>query len=302
MYCKKCGKQLGEGAAFCGNCGTPVSTQKQKAADVPGVAAEESRRIVETKVLKQSEKKKGGKKTSGILLLCFCLLLAVGAGGWILVHKINGDKLKTVVVEEEVEQKTEEIDKEDEKEKVQDAEKVENVEIQQEEPIVEAVPETEPVYHEDNGNEIHTYELIIADVTWTEAYYDCIARGGYLVRIDSEKEYQAILEQITDEDKGSIKFWLGGARSAADVYEYRWIYEDGTYGDTALNKDEPFPSYWLSGEPSFYDESIMQNEMYMNMFYVSKEERWVWNDVPDDLIAVAEFYSGTVGYICEYEE
>ncbi len=35
----------------------------------------------------------------------------------------------------------------------------------------------------------------------------------------------------------------------------------------------------------------------MNMFYVSKEERWVWNDVPDDLIAVAEFYSGTVLFV-----
>lgn len=35
----------------------------------------------------------------------------------------------------------------------------------------------------------------------------------------------------------------------------------------------------------------------MNMFYVSKEECWVWNDVPDDLIAVAEFYSGTVPFV-----
>ena len=43
-------------------------------------------------------------------------------------------------------------------------------------------------------------------------------------------------------------------------------------------------------------------EMYMNMFYVSKEGRWVWNDVADDLIAVADFYAGTVGYICEYEK
>ena len=65
---------------------------------------------------------------------------------------------------------------------------------------------------------------------------------------------------------------------------------------------EPYISYWLTGEPSFYDNSLLQDEMYMNMFYVSKEERWVWNDVPDDLIAVAEFYSGTVGYICEYED
>ncbi len=60
---------------------------------------------------------------------------------------------------------------------------------------------------------------------------------------------------------------------------------------------EPYISYWLTGEPSFYDNSLLQNEMYMNMFYVSKEECWVWNDVPDDLIAVAEFYSGTVPFV-----
>lgn len=40
----------------------------------------------------------------------------------------------------------------------------------------------------------------------------------------------------------------------------------------------------------------------MNMFHMRSEDRWVWNDAPDDLIAAVNTYSGTVGYICEYEE
>ncbi|MDE7404363.1 MAG: C-type lectin domain-containing protein, partial [Lachnospiraceae bacterium] len=173
-------------------------------------------------------------------------------------------------------------------------------EVPEAEEVTEA--EEEPFYYDTDESGIHTYELIVDDVTWTEAYLACLARGGHLVRINSEEEYQAIVQQIGEEEKGKIMFWLGGTRSAADVYEYRWIYEDGTYGSEILNEDEPYSYYWLDGEPSFYDESILQDEMYMNMFYVGKEQRWVWNDVPEDLIEVAEFYSGMIGYICEYEE
>lgn len=122
-----------------------------------------------------------------------------------------------------------------------------------------------------------------------------------MVRINSDEEYQAVLQQIGAEDKKNIKFWLGGARSSEESEDYRWVYEDGTYGDIILNEEDPYRSYWLSGEPSYSGEAG-DVEMYMNMFYVSKEGRWVWNDVADDLIAVADFYAGTVGYICEYEK
>lgn len=270
MYCKKCGQQISEGAAFCGNCGTPVGTKN------PNDEAE------------RSKKEKGGRGVWGILLLFLFILLCAGAGGWFFLYKSNYDKAKETVNEEELIEKTEETV---EKEEMQKAAENESRETE----------DTEPLYHEDSEYGIHTYELIVDDVTWTEAYNACLVRGGYLVRINSEEEYLEILEQIVHEDKRNIKFWLGGARSAADVYEYRWIYEDGSSGSTILNEDEPYHSYWLDGEPSFRDGSNSQDEMYMDMFFVSKEGRWVWNDVPNDLIATVEYYSGTVGYICEYE-
>lgn len=308
MYCKKCGQPLREGAAFCGNCGTPTGIQNQKTAVSSGTNTGTSMNAAESKAVetKRNEKKNGGKKIFGILFLCILLVLAAGAGGWFFMYKLNEEKLEVAVTEEEPEEETEETDEEEKKEKDQETEEKEEGESWQgEEAAAEEMPETEEpesIYHEEEGNAIHTYELIVEDVTWTEAYYICIARGGHLVRINSDEEYQAILQQIEEEEKGNIKFWLGGARSAEDVYDYRWVYEDGAYGSEILNEDEPFQTYWLDGEPSFYDESISQDEMYMNMFYVSKEGRWVWNDVPDDLIAVAEFYSGTVGFICEYED
>ena len=39
----------------------------------------------------------------------------------------------------------------------------------------------------------------------------------------------------------------------------------------------------------------------MNLYFFKDENRWVWNDVPNDTIAVVPSYSGKVGYIVEYE-
>lgn len=312
MYCKKCGQQLREGAAFCGNCGTPTGIQNQNTAagmsPNPGASMNNVVSKAEPKA-EQKGKKKGGKKVLGILLLCLLLILAAGAGGWFFMFKLNEDRLEAAAEEEETEREQRETKEESEEEESEEEREMEEAQTAGEaDPAAEEaaadIPAAEevPFYHDEDESGVHTYELIVDDVTWTEAYQACLARGGHLVRINSEEEYQAILQQISEEEKGKIMFWLGGARSGADEYEYRWIYGDGTYGSEILNEDASYLPYWLEGEPSFYDESISQDEMYMNMFYVSKEQRWVWNDVPDDLIAIAEFYSGTIGYICEYED
>ena len=38
----------------------------------------------------------------------------------------------------------------------------------------------------------------------------------------------------------------------------------------------------------------------MMMFYKTDQERWVWNDVAEDLLSEAPFYEGRIAYICEY--
>ena len=40
--------------------------------------------------------------------------------------------------------------------------------------------------------------------------------------------------------------------------------------------------------------------MCMEMY--QKEGKWIWNDAPDDKIAVIPNYAGKQGYIIEFEE
>ncbi|MBR1692259.1 MAG: C-type lectin domain-containing protein, partial [Lachnospiraceae bacterium] len=147
---------------------------------------------------------------------------------------------------------------------------------------------------------VNTYELIVADVTWTEAFNDCLDRGGHLVRITTNEEYQAILRQIYQEGKQNIKFYLAGTRDQ-DGVTYHWVYEDGSYSEESINYSSKYKDCWLENEPSFYDEATQSEENRMNMFYMKKTDKWVWNDVPDDILEVVEDYAGTIGYICEYE-
>lgn len=153
---------------------------------------------------------------------------------------------------------------------------------------------------ENDETEIHEYELFVDDVSWSEAYQACLDRGGYLVRINTEEEYDEILDQIYGEEKENIKFWIGGARGKDR--KYHWVYgEDKEFGEDILNKDSQYMDYWLEGEPSFVDEATDTKENRMNMFYMKNLDEWVWNDVPDDILEAASFYAGTIGYICEYE-
>lgn len=310
MFCKKCGQPLNEGAMFCGSCGTPTGVQGQKPGNA-GLATKAAMNVSSNMPLPEgkSGKKKGGKNVLAILLIFLSLLLAAGITGGFILYKMNEDEPDKVADEEDDEWEEEAPEAEEEKataswslpwsKSSEDSEAAEtpDKEAAAEEEINSEFPEEE---RDETG--IHTYELIVDDVTWTEAYEACMDRGGHLVRINSEEEYLAILQQISKEDKDKIMFWLGGGRGVPNIYEYHWMYEDGTFGKEVLNEEEPYITYWLDGEPSFYDESVAQDEWCMNMFYVSKEGRWVWNDVPDDLISIADFYAGRIGYICEYED
>lgn len=302
MYCRNCGQELSEGAAFCGNCGTPIMAQNRLAItpDAKEIAA-------------ASQEKNKGAKTLVIVILFLCVLVAVGIGGWFVIQKLSADRSDEEIYEEQEEEQadTREEEQADTKEEEQvDAKEVERADTKEEEQADTKEEEKASTKEAEEGARkeekrdetgIHTYELIVEDTTWSQAYQNCLDRGGYLVRINSDEEYQAILQQIGDEDKSDIMFWLGGARESEESADYRWVYEDGTYGDIILNEEDTYRSYWLSGEPSYSDETG-DMEMCMNMFYRSKEGHWVWNDVPDDIIAVADFYAGRVGYICEYED
>ena len=152
-------------------------------------------------------------------------------------------------------------------------------------------------------NEIHSYEIYVTDVTWEEACQRCIELGGHLVTFDSEEELLEVLNKIAEEGYDNIKFYIGAKRESG-IAEYRWFNSDGEYYGKSINDS----SHWLSGEPSFYDAELEANkgirveECCVNMFYYQDEARWVWNDIPNDLLGAASYYSGKIGFICEYDD
>ena len=160
-------------------------------------------------------------------------------------------------------------------------------------------PEIFDRFAEDEG--VHRYEIIVEDATWSEAQAECERRGGYLVRINSDEEYQAILAQIRAEVDGRKQFFIGAARNP-NYEEYYWVYENGELGTERINNNPKYDSYWLAGEPSYTDIGSGMMETRMVLLQPAGSNEWVWNDIPDNLIAARGTISTKMGYICEYED
>lgn len=155
-----------------------------------------------------------------------------------------------------------------------------------------SVPEDDPA--------VHRYEYIISDCTWQEAFQDCLNRGGYLVRINSSKEYEAVRKEISRQKLTDIYFRIGGRRDSQSK-DYYWVNEENKLFGEKLNSDDSWCSgEWMEHEPSFQDGNL--EEKYLDLFFYDGEKRFVWNDVPDDMLQAEPAYSGKLGYICEYED
>ena len=148
---------------------------------------------------------------------------------------------------------------------------------------------------------IHEYDVFTEDITWNEAYRRCLDRGGYLARIDSDEENDYIGDMLNARKITGIAY-IGGRREL-DSYAYHWVGDDGKLYDYDVSSGE-YAKYWLEGEPSFYDEVNGKriDECYMSMLFKKSQGRWYWNDVCDDVRALApDYYTGKISYICEYE-
>lgn len=158
----------------------------------------------------------------------------------------------------------------------------------------------EPLYDSKEGG-IHRYEYVRKDCTWQQAFDECKSKGGYLVRINSEEEYQCILNEIQSHEMGDVHFFMGGRRASGGT-EYYWVDEGNQlYGDRVDSNDYWCRDKWMNGEPSLRDNTINVEEDCLDIFYYKDVGGWVWNDVPNDILGVVPTYSGKIGYICEYE-
>ena len=89
------------------------------------------------------------------------------------------------------------------------------------------------------------------------------------------------------EEAGISRVWIGMHRTNRDSDEYRWDGKDAGYEGYVL---------WARGEPTFEDEGFMED--YIMLW---NHGGWAYNDNRDDPCRdYPEFYSGTMGYICEF--
>ena len=147
---------------------------------------------------------------------------------------------------------------------------------------------------------IHRYEFVIDDCSWYSAMQKAKESGGYLVRIESPEEYDYILSEIARGGYEAIQFRIGARRNQGEL-SYYWVDENNnTIGSPIQVSGYWCENEWMDGEPSYQDGENEEN--CVDIFYYSAEERWVWNDVPDDIISIAPGYSGRLGYIVEYED
>lgn len=128
-----------------------------------------------------------------------------------------------------------------------------------------------------------TYQLFVEDVSWTEARDRCAERGGHLAVISSMEELNRVVALA--EEAGISRIWIGCHR------------ENGTL--VWENSEEVMFYAWDVGEPSYEDGYDGAAEDYIMLW---NHDGWVYNDSRNDPVAdYPEWYSGTIGYVCEFE-
>ncbi len=127
------------------------------------------------------------------------------------------------------------------------------------------------------------YEIFQADVSWREARELCQQKGGHLAVISSQEEFDQVIALA--EQQGADKLWLGCRRENDQL-----LWETGETVDF-------YP--WAQGEPSGVDAYDGTAEDYLLLW---NNGGWFYNDSRNHPVAdYPEWYSGSIGYVCEYE-
>ena len=128
----------------------------------------------------------------------------------------------------------------------------------------------------------HRYELIIEDISWTDAQKKCAAKGGHLAVPNDADEFNKLVDLA--ESEGVTMMWIGGHRENGKM-----IWDDGS--------TSPYEQ-WAKGEPSYVDSSDGAAEDYVLLW---NNRGWYYNDSRNDPCAeFPQWYGGMMAYICEY--
>ena len=142
----------------------------------------------------------------------------------------------------------------------------------------------------------YRYEIVAGDLSWSAAYAECEAKGGYLATIDSAEEYEKICRLAEEfnasrpENKQMVYLWMG-AYLPANSTQWKW-----TTG-------EPIPLtnyYWYKNEPSYEDDGVREDCLCLWDLPHNGYD-WTLNDQRNDIVRDFPSISGKIGYICEYK-
>ena len=301
--CQGCGSLIKSGNRFCTNCGRLIATG----------FSDKSLNAAELQKGKSRDKKR--KAVIIVLLLSFLLALAllVIAGLFYLKsrypetdkpvndnefsaeNRVSPDAKVSVGIMDTENNAFEENAFSNDIQESENTTEFLNSEVQGTETSVE---ESDVVYDSAEGG-VHRYEYIINDCTWTQAFELAKKTGGYLAHINSPEEFACIIGEIEARNYMGIHFFIGGRREVTDT-NYYWVDENNfPYGEVINGSNYWAISSWLPGEPSYVDGDILEN--CIDIYYSDVEEKWIFNDVPDDILAAVPYFNGKIGYIVEYE-
>ncbi len=150
-----------------------------------------------------------------------------------------------------------------------------------EEPAEEPAVSPEPVAE---APKAHTYQVVLADVSWEQARNAAEAAGGYLAVITSQEEFETIAALASGTN--ALYLWLGAQSNSG---QFAW-----------LTGEEFSYTNWFPGEPSGTDSADGTPEYYLCMWKVNGV--WSFNDQRNDILSAGVNASGKIGYVIEYEE
>lgn len=199
MFCNKCGQEIKPGAKFCTKCGTPVPQVQQPAPEQPA-KPKKAQPAPEQPVKK--------KKPVFVILVIILVILLLVCGGLVgyYITQIRGNDDTVVSDDNDKDKDSESLSRKSGKKSKKDSETEEATEAVSKKGVHATVDGTEASEVKETNKE-HTYQIVVADVTWTQAYQQAKAvPNGHLATFETQEEMDKVIQQINAEGHNDMIF------------------------------------------------------------------------------------------------